>query len=80
MKSIQAKSGFSRKEFNKYLNDASFYFNDVKEIQKGFEEVKQEVAKKSAKFFPYISKKKGVKLIVIGHSLRLLRLLSCWLF
>ncbi|WP_412985970.1 DUF885 domain-containing protein [Pontimicrobium sp. IMCC45349] len=56
MKAIQVKSGLSEKAFNAYLNDTSFYFNTVKDIQFNFEKVKKEVAKKSAELFPYIDK------------------------
>lgn len=56
MKAIQVKSELSKKSFNAYLDDTSFYFNTVKDIQHSFEEVKKEVAKKSAKLFPYIDK------------------------
>jgi uncharacterized protein (DUF885 family) len=56
MKAIQVKSGLSEKAFSAYLNDTSFYFNTVKDIQFNFEKVKKEVAKKSAELFPYIDK------------------------
>jgi uncharacterized protein (DUF885 family) len=62
MKAIQVKSGLSEKTFSAYLNDTSFYFKTVKDIQFNFEKVKKEVAKKSAELFPYIDKIPDVKI------------------
>lgn len=62
MIAIQVKSDLSEKTFSAYLNDTSFYFNKVKDIQFNFEKVKKTVAKKSTDLFPYIDKIPDVKI------------------
>ena len=54
MKDLQVRSGLSEKVFQEYLNHASFFLHNVKDIQQAFESTKREVAKKATNFFPYI--------------------------
>ncbi|MBR9914428.1 MAG: DUF885 domain-containing protein [Algicola sp.] len=62
MKAIQVESGLSVKDFTAYLKDSSFYFNNLKDVQKAFEDAKQTVAKNSPHIFPYIDQIPDVRI------------------
>lgn len=62
MKAIQVESGLSVKDFTAYLKESSFYFNNLKDVQKAFEDAKQTVAKNSPHIFPYIDQIPDVRI------------------
>lgn len=55
MKRLQSASGLSEEEFQEYLGDHDFYFENPEDIQKAFEKIKEEVGARSKNLFPYIS-------------------------
>ncbi len=67
MKALQVESKLSEEAFSSHLNDSSFFFNDVKDIQLAFENTKREVAIKSKDMFPFIKQIPDVK-IALGSN------------
>jgi uncharacterized protein (DUF885 family) len=62
MKAIQIESGLSKEDFTAFLNDSSFYFNNLKDVQITYEGAKQIVAKTSPRIFPYMDQIPDVKI------------------
>lgn len=56
MKVIQKKSGMDSLAFQEYIKQPSFFYNNVEDVQKAFETIKQRVAKNLENFFPFIEK------------------------
>ncbi len=54
MKKLQELSNLSVETFNKHLNDSSFFYYNVNDVEQAFNDIKVEVAKTSARIFPYI--------------------------
>ncbi len=54
MTRLQEASGLSKEEFQEYLRDRAFYFENSEDIQKAFEKIKEEVGIRSKNLFPYV--------------------------
>jgi len=62
MKALQVKSGMDSLAFQKHINEADFFYNDVDLVQKAFEKKKATVAPKVAALFPFMDKIPEVKI------------------
>lgn len=62
MKTLQEQSGLINEAFKEYLNDETFFYNDVNDVTRAFKEAKAGVAKSSASIFPYTSDIAEVKI------------------
>lgn len=54
MKKVQIQSKLSEETFKRHLNDSSFFYYNVNDVEQAFNDIKIEVAKTSAHIFPYI--------------------------
>jgi len=62
MKTVQVRSKMDSLTFRKHINDPSFFYEDVEEVQKEFEKIKKIVAKKLPENFPSLELISEVKI------------------
>ncbi|MFT6319212.1 MAG: hypothetical protein ACJAT4_000129 [Granulosicoccus sp.] len=62
MKTVQVRSKMDSLTFRKHINDPSFFYEDVEEVQKEFEKIKKIVAKKLPENFPSLDLISDVKI------------------
>jgi len=51
---IKLKSGLSEQDFQKHINDVSFFYNDPQAVQKAFEAKKEQVNQLLPNYFPFL--------------------------
>ncbi|BDD11539.1 hypothetical protein FUAX_39710 (plasmid) [Fulvitalea axinellae] len=60
IKTIQEKSGMDSAAFEKHIQDKSFFYTDVRKVQKAFEKAQKRIDKQASKLFPFMDKVKTV--------------------
>jgi len=62
MKSLQEQSGMDSIAFQKHINKDDFFYSNVNDIQKAFEDTKKRVAERLEDYFPYLKKIPDIKI------------------
>lgn len=62
IKTIQVKSGLDSVAFKKHINNKSFFFSDINEVQQSFEAIQKKIEEQTSVIFPFMDKVEAVKI------------------